>query len=73
MSKAILYTSKTCKFCRDVKEYAGFTGTELEEVSIEDSNPNNLRSAPAIEYKGELHIGLDQCTAFLRRAMKGNV
>lgn len=66
----ILFKSKTCKFCTDVKSYADFASVELDERYIEQSNPHNLRSVPAIEHNGKLHNGLDECTAFIRRQAK---
>lgn len=71
MTQPIIYTSKTCRFCKDVKEYAQLAGVELEGVRLEEQNPHNLRSAPAIEYDGQIHIGLDKCMAFIRRHAKG--
>ena len=66
----ILYKSKKCKFCKDVKTYADFANVELEEKYIEAANPHNLRSVPAIEFEGQVHVGLDDCMAFIRRHAK---
>jgi glutaredoxin len=66
----ILFKSKTCKFCTDVKTFAGFANIELDEKYIENENPHNLRSVPAIEFDGQVHIGLDDCMAFIRRHAK---
>tara|TARA_R110000850_G_scaffold148836_5_gene271189 strand:+ start:3644 stop:3868 length:225 start_codon:yes stop_codon:yes gene_type:complete len=65
-----LYTTATCKFCDDVKAYATLAGVQLNEVSIEDTNPHGLRTAPAIAFNDDVHIGLDNCAAFLRRRSK---
>lgn len=66
----ILYKSQTCKFCKDVKAYAGIARVELDETFIEDSNPHGLRSVPAIEHRGVIHQGLEACTALLRKLNK---
>lgn len=71
MKKPILYTARGCKFCPDVKSYADLAGVELDVVRLSESNPHGLRSAPAIEHKGEIYTGIDNCAAFIRRYAKG--
>ncbi|WP_462167041.1 hypothetical protein [Pseudoalteromonas sp. GB43] len=66
----VLFKTKNCKFCGDVRDYANFAGVELEEKFIEEENPHGLRTAPVIAHEGELYTGLDECAAFLRRQAK---
>ncbi|AZN32557.1 hypothetical protein [Pseudoalteromonas sp. Xi13] len=70
MKNPILYTTRGCKFCPDVKSYAELAGLELDIVRLSESNPHGLRSAPAIEHNGEIYIGIDDCAAFIRRFAK---
>lgn len=66
----ILYTSKTCPTSSDFKLYAEVLGVKLTTKDIDNENPHNVTHTPCVSYKDELHVGLDSCTAFIRREFK---
>ena len=68
----ILFTSKTCPITSDFELYASIFGIDFKVENIEDNNPHALTDTPSVSHEGKVHIGLDNCTAFVRRRFKAN-
>ncbi len=67
MKKVIIYSTSTCPFCVQAKEYFGKNNIRYEEKDVSDPNlaqemleKSGQTSVPVIEIDGEIIIGFDK-------------
>lgn len=67
-SKAIIYTTPTCVFCKHVKAYFDEKGVEYEEVNVmadpakaqEMIDKSGQMGVPVTDWQGNIIVGFDK-------------
>lgn len=68
MTKAIIYSTKTCPYCKMAKEFFKSNGIEFEEIDVSEDQEkakemfekSGQMGVPVIDIDGQIVVGFDE-------------